>query len=69
MNWLRIYLAGAVATAVGSWAADRTAEKHQRLPLSCHLLLAIAWPPFLAFLGCATLASRRRTRAESSAVD
>jgi hypothetical protein len=57
MDFLAIYLAGLVATAITSWRADQTAEPPQRNPLSCHLLLALAWPLFLGFLGCSTLSA------------
>jgi hypothetical protein len=57
MNLLAIYLAGLVATAVTSWHADRAVEPPQRNPVSCHLLLALAWPLFLAFLGCSALSA------------
>ena len=57
MNLFAIYLAGLIATAVTSWRAERTVEPPQRNPISCHLLLALAWPLFLGFLGCSALSA------------
>lgn len=65
MHWQVIYLVGALATAAGSLAADRTAEEYRRLPWSCHLLQAMVWPLFVGFVCCSALVSRRRAKTES----
>ena len=57
---LEIYGAGLAATAVTSIVAERACPPHQRTPLGRHLVLALVWPLYLAFLGAVLIASTDR---------
>jgi hypothetical protein len=62
MSWLIIYFAGAIATGAGSWICDRPLAACQRLSASCHLLLALSWPLYVAFLAAVAILSAHERR-------